>query len=242
MLLTTRGLVLKKQVYNDSKVIVSLLTECCGVVSYLVPLPGGARGKRAQMYRLIYPLSELLLEVEHREGRSLQEIREAEPAVLRIDTLSHPVKSSITFFLAEVLWRILRGTEEDTSIYTYISDSLEILEHSTRGIANFHIVFLYQLLHQLGLYPTEIGHFRPGDWFDLGEARFVPSASYGASIPPHEASFLPTLCRINYSNMSCFRFSVEQRRTIIDYLLLYYSFHLNHFGELSTLQILTSMR
>lgn len=242
MILSTRAIVLGKQAYSDSFCIAHLFTEAVGMVSYRIPLNQSSRKSKAgQLRRLINPLSELNLVVEHRDGRTLQEIKEAEYATIRLDILSHPTKLSMAHFLSEVLTHILRETPGEESLFTYITNSLDILEHSSEGVANFHLAFLYQLLHHVGIAPRDYYSPYAKGWFDLAESRYMDRAPLSPSIPPQEAAFLPLFARISYRNMRFFRFSVSERRGILHYLLTYYSLHFSHVGNLSSPDVLAQL-
>lgn len=240
MLFSTRAIVLSKHAYNDRFCIAHLFTETMGMVSYRIPLASaGRKGKAQHLRRLIAPLSELQLIVDHREGRGLQEIKEAEHATIRLNLLSHPTKLSIVQFLSEVLTHILRDIPSEEPLFTYITRSLDVLEESSSGIANFHLAFLYQLLHFVGIAPSDYSYSRQSKvWFDLAEARFVEKAPLSPCIPPDEVRFLSIFMRISYDNMKAYRFSVTERRRILNYLLTYYSLHFAHIGQLSSPDVL----
>ncbi|MBB6276072.1 DNA repair protein RecO (recombination protein O) [Porphyromonas circumdentaria] len=211
-----------------------------GMMGYRIPLgSGNKKGKAQNLRRLIAPLSELQIIAEHREGRALQEIKEAEHARIRLNLLSHPVKLSIAHFLSEVLTHILRDIPGEEELFAYITHSLDVLEECHLGTANFHLTFLYHLLDFVGIAPSQYHSHFPRGWFDLAEARFVERAPLSPCIPPEEVYFLPTFQRITYKNMSVFHFSVTERRRILNYLLTYYSLHFAHVGQLSSPEVLS---
>ena len=75
MLHKTRGIVLHTLPYGDKYLIVAIYTELFGRVGYLIT--PARRGKGGVAQALVMPLSLLELEVEHRNDRDLQRIREA---------------------------------------------------------------------------------------------------------------------------------------------------------------------
>ncbi len=242
MFLNTRAFVLKKQKYNDKNCIVQLFTQKKGMLSFLIPLPSQGKRKKRGIYNLLYPLNEITLEFDYKEGKSLHFIKEADFHSIRMEIISDPIKSSIAFFLAEVLWRTFRKTAEDETLFEYISTTLDILELSHQGTANFHLTFLLRLLEQMGLVPHYIeAPKEENQWFDLQGLSFGSLQNLEASIPPEKAKFIPLFSRIKYPNMHLYKFTVAERREIADYLLSFYALHIEDFGRVRIQDILASL-
>lgn len=239
MLLETKAIVLGRIPYNDSFAIAHLLTEEKGFVSYRIPLSKSKNRKADRLRRIMTPLTEVHIVAEHREKRALQKLLEATPHPVRIDTYTDPVKREICFFLAELLTTLLRHISIDRPIYRFISQSLDWLEQEKKGIANFHLAFMWQLLHMFGIIPHEAsfrGH--EGDYFSLRDVCFYPQRRDRDSLPPEEAQFLRHLCRIQYRNMHLYKLNNVERQYIIKKLLDFYHIHLTPIPSLASLQVL----
>ena len=94
-------------------------------------------------------------------------------------------KSTIAIFISELLGRTVRESESNPHLYSFISSSIQILEHITEGVANFHVHFLTHLCKMLGFMPLDnYGATTPV--FDIATAKFtaVPHASqmYGSQL------------------------------------------------------------
>ncbi len=235
----TRGIVLHAIPYNDNYAIVAVYTEAFGRVSYLVPR--NRRRKSTVQKALFMPLAVLDMEVEHLPKRDLHRIKECRFCFPQTETFCHPVKNMLALFLAEVLFRTVRNTEADAPLFHYLYNSVALLETLDKGVANFHIVFLFQLLHYLGIYPdTRLQ--REGLYFDLLNGEFTSSLpTHPHYLSPEESRVLARLLRISFENMSLYGFSRQDRVRIIRRIIEYYRLHLPDFPEIKSLDILQTI-
>ena len=99
MYLQTKGIVLNSVKYSESSIICKIYTSNFGLQSYLI---NGVRKKKGGS-AYYQPLNILDLTVYHKEKNTLQRIKEAKP-FYQYDSLPYAVeKSSIAFFMAEIL-------------------------------------------------------------------------------------------------------------------------------------------
>jgi DNA repair protein RecO (recombination protein O) len=239
MLSKTRGIVLHAVPYNDTYAIIHIYTELFGRTSYLTKLKTGR--KKGVSHALFLPLSVLEMDVEHLNTRDIQRIREVKACSLPANISLDPVKNVIALFLAEVLFRTVRMKEPDARLFEYLSDSIRWLELAEDGVANFHMVFLMQLVRCLGVYPN-VSTYGPGCFFDMINGVFT------SRIPQHchflsteESTVLFRLLKMNYTNMAVFAFSRHERTNIIRAILNYCRLHLSDFPEIRSLSIMQSL-
>ena len=189
----TRGIVLHVLPYNDRHNIIYMYTEAFGRASYLV---ARSRGKKSLLSKaLAMPLAVLELEVEHQPKRELQKVRECRLCFPITQLCSHPVKSMIALFLAEVLYRSLKEPEPDAALFAYLYRSVQLLEEVEAGLANFHLVFLLGLLSHLGIFPN-VTALREGLYFDLVEGQFIDrQPDHPQFLKPEESRVLARLLK-----------------------------------------------
>ncbi len=239
MLHKTRGIVLHSIAYNDRSSIVYMYTEGFGRVSYLV---ARNRGKKSAVSKALFmPLSVVDLEVEHLNKRDLQRIKEAKSSYPQVAVSCDPVKNVLALFIAEVLYRVVKETEPDPKLFTFLDDSIRMLEYSEHGIANYHLVFLLHLLYYLGIYPNA-DSYREGALFDLQNGIFINQ------IPMHrhylqqgESLVFARLLKMSFENMGVFSFSRQDRVDIIHRIIEYYRLHLPEFPEIKSLAVMQSL-
>lgn len=245
MFLTTPALVLHRAPYSDKYGIVHCYTASKGRINFLVPARSGVRHHRREpaQWTMLRPLDEVELTVELKPHRELHHIRELHLQHSRLSLNDGGVKTAVSMFLAELLYRILTHTEADEPLYRYVTQCLNQIEMEPlpRAAANSHLCFMLHLLPFLGVEP-DVHTYNPGDWFDMREGRYAHSApGHPDVLPPDEAAFLPLLMRMNMDNMGYFRFNRVQRLSILERLIRYYRLHLPPFPSLHSPDILRSL-
>lgn len=236
MLHKTRAIVLYRVNYSDRYAIVHVLTELFGPVSYLT---ARTKGKSTRVPRsLFHPLSVMDIEVEHRDVREIQRLREARPCFPLTSIRSNPVKSSLCIFLAEWLGKVASDRQADRRLFDFVLRSIRVLEVMEKNYANFHIVFMVGVSRFLGFYPDS-GSYRRGRYFDMLNGVFTdyrpPTAPF---LNPDESRIFFNLLRMNYENMALFALSRHERKIVIDRILDYYRIHLNRLPEIRSLDVL----
>lgn len=232
----TQGIVLSNVRYNDRYTIAHVFTRDFGKVSYLLPK---SRGRKSKLNNMLFsPLAILNLEVEHLPLREIQRLKEAEREALLYEMGTDVTKVSLAFFLSEFLSKVLRETDGNGFLFDYIKSSIEILEKSDRGLANFHLSFLLGLTRFMGIYPN-LDNYRKEHYFDLLHGEFVKRAPlYNHYLRKQESNYLMLLSRMNFRNMHLYKMSRNDRNAAIDYLLDYYRLHLYDFYSLKSLEVL----
>lgn len=239
MLQKTAGVVLHTIKYNDSSNIVDVFTELNGRMSFLVPIP---RSKKAAVKTVFFqPLSIIEIEAEVRLNTSLHRLKEVKSLFPFASIPYNPYKSAMALFIAEFLYRALREEAENAPLYAYLLNSIQWLDGSEHGFANFHLVFLMRLSRFLGLYPN-IEEYRRGDYFDLLNAGFTARQPFHNSfLRPDEAYSLLQLMRMNYESMHLFAMSRTERNRCLTVINDYYRLHLPDFPVLKSVAVLQEL-
>ena len=235
----TQAIVLSNAKYNDKFSITHVFTRDFGRVSYLLPKTHGKRSKINPA--LFSPLSILNLEVEHLPLREIQRLKEAGRQTLLYDIGSDLTKVSLAFFLSEFLSKVLRETHNNEVLFDFLKNSIEVLEETQSGLANFHLTFMLGLTRFLGIYPN-LENYTKGCCFDMLNGEFIfgiPAHNY--YLRNRESAYLNELSRINFSNMHLFKMSRSDRNLIIERLLTYYRLHLYDFPAIKSLDVLREL-
>lgn len=234
-----RGIVLNTIRYSDKHNIVHIYTNGRGLMSFAVPQ---GRTNAARMRNaMLMPLSLIDLEAGVRNGRDLSILREVRRNYPLATIYSDPMKNAIALFISELLAHVIQEPEGNAYLFSYIEQSVKLLEELPGRIANFHICFLYHLGAHLGIQPN-IESYRSGYWFDMTDGVFVPAAVRGhALLQPQEAQVIHLLSRMTFSNMSVFRFNREERNRMLDVIINYYRLHNAAIGTLRSPDILKQL-
>lgn len=201
--------------------------------------------KRSTLLKPVFlqPFTVVDLEIEQGKKGNLGRIKEVHPAFPLLDLLFNPVKMMLASFLAELLYVTLHDTTSDSALFSFLENSVRILDLQDKGIANFHLVFVMELMRFLGYYPN-ISMKNVGEefYFDMLNGQFVdrpPLHSHYLS-SQESRSFL-LLQRMTYQNMSLFHFSRKERQMILNRVLEYYRMHLPAFREIRSLAVLQDL-
>lgn len=236
MITKTRGIVLRSVRFGESSLIVDVLTKSSGRVSFMVHIPKTSKGKIKKQY--FQPMTLLDFEYDFRQRSNLQRIKDVRVSLPYSSIPIDPAKACISLFLSEFIYYATRNEQENPTLFTYISTSLEWLDNAYEDFANFHLVFMMRLGKFLGFHPF-LEDFTPGCFFDLRNGCFT------LSMPLHtdflnaaDAGHLYNLMRMNFDTMKLFKLSHDDRNRITEIVLRYYKLHLPNMPELQSFDIL----
>tara|TARA_B100000809_G_C15099282_1_gene516250 strand:- start:943 stop:1653 length:711 start_codon:yes stop_codon:yes gene_type:complete len=144
----TEGIVLQKTDYSETSLILKVLTENKGLQSFIFQ---GAKRKNKKG-QLVSPLSVLSIAYFQRKDSDLAKITSVELALVYKNIPFNPIKSSVIFFLNELLQKTIKEEESNPNLYQFIKNSILVLDTQT-NVSNFPIKFMLELLKYLGYYP-----------------------------------------------------------------------------------------
>ena len=235
----TKAIVLRTIRYSDSCLVVSLYTEYYGMVSGMVRISRGAKGRtNGALWQL---LNVLEIAISYSADAEMQKIGECSISVPWRDLPYNPVKASVAMFLADMLYHALRGEGENRELFSFLENSLCWFDETTEGVSYFHLLLMIRMTRFLGIMPGTEGAER-GMMYDLKNACYchlVPE--HGQYVEPKEAELIPVLLDMDYSNMHLLALSNKERRHMLDILLQYYRIHVPAFGKLQSLDVLREL-
>lgn len=238
MQIKTTGIVLHSLKYSDSATIVTIYTQQFGRVSYMVY--GVNKKKAVCRSALLQALSIVELDVAHSPGKEIQRIKEVRTAIPFTEIPFDPVKNSIALFLSEVLFRTLRQAEPDEELFSFLENSIQLLDCCEHGIANFHLIFLVKLTRYLGCAPNS--EKETNGYFDLINGVFLQQKPLHVHyLLPEISKDLSILLGVDYQNMNSLVFSRKRRYELLESLVEYYRLHIPDFNGLNSLEVLQSL-
>lgn len=220
MLERTKGVVLHQLRYNDESLIVDIYTLSRGRMSFLVRSSRKRKGSRQSL--LLRPLNIVEIGFDFRPTQSLQRLSDIQISESYSSLLYDPLKEIMALYLSDFLYHALKNEGENPSLFRYLTTGMLYFDNAEKGVSNFHITFLIHLTKHLGYWP------------DLNEG-------VGIHLEPEEGAYLPTLLRINFSNMHLFRMERRQRSRILELIELYYRIHVPEFPEMKSLDVMREL-
>lgn len=155
MLVQTQGIVTKIIPYQESSSIVNVYTEAFGMKSYLIR--GGRKKNATVRSSLFQPLQILNLVVYNNEKNTLQQIKEVSVAFDNNNIAMDIVRTTLAFFITEVLNLSIKEENQDIALYEFIRQTILSLNNvESSRLKDFHLYFLFDFAKYLGFEPMEI--------------------------------------------------------------------------------------
>ena len=239
MLEKCEGIVLRSIKCANGTTILDIYSSSMGRAQF-------STGRRGRSHKaggvLCMPLSMVALEYEYRPKEAIQRLKEWKLDYAPVEMPFHPLKGAIALFVSELLTRVLLEQEANRGLFDYLKQSIVTLDRCSKGIANFHLVFMMQLACYLGIFPN-LSNYEEGIGFHLQEAEFLPLplTPNAYHLHPDEAKALHELARMNYQNMGLFSMNRLQRNRCLALMLEYYQLHLPGMGGLKSVEVLQQL-
>lgn len=235
MQVSTKAIVLKMVRYSDKASAVAVFTREYGRLSLIVyGVSGRKSGSKAA---LLQPLSLIEISMLFHPGKELQQLKELRSDIALPGISAHPVKNAIALFLSELFFKTLKHQQEDPALYDFLQYSLEWLNESDTGIANFHLVLMCRLTRYLGFEPNMALIGQP--WFDLMNGCYCSTQPlHTHCVKPGLLSEFGLLLGCTFSSMHELNFTRQQRNELLDILLEYYKLHIPEFHTMQSTEVL----
>ena len=237
MIVHTSAIVIHSIRYGDSDLIVSLLTKTSGLRSYL--LKGILKSKRGKIRSSLFqPLTLLEIEANHKDKGTLERIKEAKILIPYQSLHTDLLKSSLVFFISEVLKNSIREEEVNEELFYYLKATFLWLDSHTI-IGNFHISFLIKLTQYLGFYPDVSDISLPV--FNMQDGCFQDEVSNIYCEEGEKIQIFKEFLGTTFDACMNIKLSRALRNTILKMLLVYFELHLHGFKKPKSFSILNEI-
>jgi len=239
MLYQTRGVVLHHIKYTDNTAIAHIYTEHFGRLSIMVRHSNSR--KSISKKSILQPLFLLVLNVDYKQTREIQQVKEINNIPVFQDIPFNISKSTIAIFLAEVLSKVLREEETNPALFEFLFNSIQLFDHCHEGSANFHLVFLLELSKYLGFYPSN-NYSELNKYFDIREGTYSSNFDIPEIHLDEKLSANLNFLSINgFNSLSEIKLSRNERTKILYALIKYFQYHLIEMGQIKSLSILNQI-
>ena len=231
-----RGIVLNTVKYGDSSMVVQLLTDIGGRRSYMVQGIRSSRGHGSKA-ALFQPMFAVEFEGLESSRMDMHRFKEVHSGIV-LQSLPFDVrKSTVALFMAEVLYRLVKESEPNESLFAFVWGSVEALDSLEEGVANFHLWFLANLSRFLGFSPGN--DYREGAMFDMHEGIFTmtrPLHNHIMESQPTEIFRDLLECDVQF--LGEVGLNRHQRVEFLDAMMTYYGYHLEAVRSVRSIKIL----
>jgi DNA repair protein RecO (recombination protein O) len=236
--------VLRNVKYGETSIIASVYTELFGLQSYLLNGIRSSSKKGGSRIGFFQPAAILDLEVYHNEFKQLNRIREYRFATVYQQIFTDVLKNGVAAYMIELLGKCLKQPEDNYGLFAFAEDCLLALDKcNDKVMANFPVFFAIQLTHFLGFLPQGLSadiNLSGNLVFDVQEGIFTDAPVFHhSSLEKKYALILAELLQVRQpSELSEINANAEARRTILDMMEVYYSLHVQDFGNMRSLSVL----
>jgi len=239
MIQSTKGIVLHRFKYSDSKMIAKIFTEEFGLQAYMIYGIGTKKGM--MQINLIQPFALINLQVYHKDGGGIQKVKELSVDYPLNSISADIVKNTIVYFLAEFLLKTLKENEKDPELFKYIKECIIQLEITKDNVNNFHLIFLWKLSKYLGIEP-ENNYSESNKIFDLFAGKFIVGIpGHNNYLNENQSKVLFEILNTRTLDHHSLFLRVNERRFYLNSVLSFYNLHLDRPGELKSFKILSEL-
>jgi len=237
MLHSTKGIVLHYFKYSENSIIVKIFTQKFGLQSYIIKGVNSKKSKASKAY--LQPLSLVEITAYYKQKKGLQSLNGIKPDFTFQTIPFNIYKSSIAFFLCEVLNKLIVEEEPNEDLYEFLYYSIQYLDGDDSNYINFHVVFLALLTKYLGIYPQGV-EVEETSFFDMEQGAFkVLMPKHVNTLSMENSQVLKAMFKEKYH--SEVNISNKNRSEILRGLLDYYTIHLQNLNNLKTKDILSDI-
>lgn len=235
MIKSAEGIILRTVKYGESSIIMDIFSPEEGVKSYII---GGVRSKKAKTKASLLAILNFVQFVYYNNNsRSLSRIKEVQFEHVYRRIPFEITRSSMALLLAEVLRKSLKVTDSNTELYQFVKDRFLLLDEVELVPNDFHIKFLLDLSSLLG-FALNNNYSVSTPYFNLEDGSFTSfngDLRYLLAEEPskHLAEFLSGVAPIIIRR--------QERIQLLKHILDFYRYHIEGFGTLKSLDILTQL-
>lgn len=235
-----KGIFLHKVRYSDHSAIAKVYTNEAGMQSFIIR--GVGKSTKNKKNGLLQPLTLVDIVAYFNPKKDIHHIKEIILAY-HFKNLQQKdfVKSSIAIFINELIYNSIKEEEKNQPLFDFLQNSIQYLDLTEQGYLNFHLFFAIQFTKYLGFFPAYEQKI-PYGFFDLREGKFVPNEPFHPEyLDARKSEVFKELLKQQYSGLSSFNITNQQRRDLLNDILYYYSIHLQGFGKMKSHQILETV-
>jgi len=238
MIVKSKAILLHSMRYTDNSSIIHFYTREYGKVSMIVK--GISSKKKTTRNIYFQPLYIFDLEFYRRETREMQTLKDLTLIYTPSEIPVNIFKSTVSLFLSEVLYSVIREEEVNHSLFDFLETVIVTLDSTGESIANFHLWFLVRFAAFAGIGPSP--SVSQTEWFDLLNGVFVPQKPlHNFSIEPALAIKFNSFLVTDFDGLNKIILSTEERRSLLDLLVQYYSLHFPGMRKIRSLEILNEV-
>lgn len=238
--LKTKGIVLNQFKYSESSIIVNILTEEHGKMSFIV---NGVRKKKSKFPANYFQAFNILQIVYLKSSKSdLHRIIEIDSDALLTDIIFDVYKSTMCMFLSEIINITHNSAEKDIKLFVFLEHLIQYIDAApTQDIANIHIWTLLRLMQFNGISP-ENNFSESHAFFNPVEGNFTSNPEKNAYMYTNVQSLvIHQLLKSTIEGASNIQINRIERSELLKLMVQYFQLHIEGFRSTKSLDILAEI-
>jgi DNA repair protein RecO (recombination protein O) len=232
-MLNTEGIIFRQTRFKESSLILDIYTREQGLQSFII---NGVFSKKDQRLASVLQLMNIVqLVVYFNEQKNLHRIKEANLSILYKKIPFDIKRSAVGTFILEICRKSIKGVQVNEELFDFIKTSFISLDEIESTNPYMPLFFLVDLSYHLGFSPLD-NFSSTHNCFDLLNGTFYPFDLHNIHlVNPEESEHLAKLFRKLPPEK--YIQSIEQRRKILNHLLLFYKLHVDQFKDIKSLEV-----
>lgn len=227
---TDQAILLNRISYGETSLILTFYTLKSGIQKFIFQ---GGKKKAHQLF----PLGISEITYYKRPDSDLGKLTAVESGRMLSEIPFNPIKSSIAFFIAEILQKCLKTEEAEENLFHFLEERILFLDKNN-DIVFFPIEFLLNFSLYMGIYPNK--ESKKDKYFNIMEGTFENDIPLSGDIY-YEGPAIQLLSDIIDGNTTSenkeFNTKINRSKSL-DILLHYYQLHIPQFKEINSLEVI----
>ena len=237
MLTNSEAIILGYINYSETSIILKAYTKDFGFKSFIIR---GIRTKKKKKITLgqLQPLTILDIEFNNTKNNKLSYLKTIKVIEPFTSINNDIIKINICLFLAEFLSKTLKIDLKNTQLFELIEQSLLWFDNSEKA-PNFHLLFILKLSDYLGILPKYSSD--ESLFFDIENGIFTNTPLSKKYVKGQVVEDLQNILGIKFDYNNKVLTNINQRKDMLNFLILYYEFHVSGFIRPKSVDILNEV-
>lgn len=211
--------------YSESSLIVTFYTLESGLQKFI--FQGGKKKGQG-----LFPLSLCDIHYYRRPDSELGKLTDAFPYEMLHGISGNPLKSTLAFFMIDVLKQCLQTDQSDPALYSFVERSILVL-NDQEDLSLYSITFLVEFAEHMGIEPSIYADNKR--FFHLQDGEFSDFSRMGELVAEGECvELIQTILR----RESVGFVSKKVRQEALNAMIHYYKLHIPRFDVDKSLEII----
>lgn len=221
------GILLRAVMYNNNARIVKVFSKSQGIQSFYV----GAN-KKKELFSYFQPLNLISYTYSKNSKSNLFTFKEINASHTLNEMYSDVKKTSVVFFITEILLGTIREEEQNLDVFEYLVNLINELDR-TNNPTIIPVNFLIQWSVLIGIQPL----LQSGQYFNIQAGELQNNFDAVCCISEEETAYLIDA----YQGKIITSSSNKSRRNLLNTLIKYYSYHLPDFKAPKSLEVIKTV-